>query len=329
VTSDAAHNARVVAFGGGHGLFASLRALRRLPVELTAVVTVADDGGSSGRLRAEFGALPPGDLRQALVALAGTTADTELRSTLFQHRFGGEGALAGHAVGNLLLAGLMEVLGGPVPALDQAGRILEARGRVLPMSAEPLHIEADVRGLDPQRPGELSIVRGQSKVAKTPGEVLVVRLVPAAPPACAEALAAVAAADVLVFGPGSWFTSVLPHFLVPELRKAIAASSARRIVTLNLSDEPGETAGWSAEKHLAALVDYAPEFTSDAVLADPRVVRDHTRLQVAAESLGARLVVAPVAVADGSPRHDPAALAAALRSVLERVGVPGWDETGR
>jgi uncharacterized cofD-like protein len=320
---------KVVAFGGGHGLFASLRALRRLDAELTAVVTVADDGGSSGRLRGEFGVLPPGDLRQALVALAGEGLDEELGALLFQHRFPGEGPLGGHAVGNLILTGLTDVLGGAVPALDRAARMLGACGRVLPMSAQPLGIEADVRGADPARPGEVTVVRGQASVAKTVGDVLGVRIVPDEPPACPEALAAVADADWLVFGPGSWFTSVLPHFLVPQLRKAIAASAARRIVTLNLSAEPGETHGWSAEEHLAALSSYAPELKVDAVLADPRVVRDHTRLAGAAESLGARLVVAPVAVADGSPRHDPGALASALRSVLERAVVPGWDETGR
>ena len=319
---------KVVAFGGGHGLFASLRALRRLDVDLTAVVTVADDGGSSGRLRREFDVLPPGDLRQALVALSGDGRDDELRSMLFQHRFPGDGPLGGHAIGNLLLTGLVEVLGGPVAALDHAGRMIGACGRVLPMSTEPLEIEADVQGLHPDRPHERSVVRGQATVAKTPGHVLGVRLVPETPPACPEALAAVAAADWLVFGPGSWFTSVLPHFLVPELRAAIAKTNARRIVALNLSDEPGETDGWSAEEHLTALTSHAPEFTVDAVVADPRVVRDHTRLTSAAESLGGRLVVAPVAVADGSPRHDPGALASVLRSVLDHAGL-GWDETAR
>ena len=320
---------RVVAFGGGHGLFASLRALRQLDADLTAVVTVADDGGSSGRLRSEFGVLPPGDLRQALVALAGEGPDQERAAELFQHRFPGDGPLGGHAVGNLILTGLADVLGGPVPALAQAGRMVGACGRVLPMSVLPLAIEADVRGADPGRRAEVSVVRGQASVAKTPGEVLRVRIVPEQPPACPEALAAVGEADWLVFGPGSWFTSVLPHFLVPELREAVVASPARKIVTLNLAAEPGETHGWSAEEHLAVFASYAMELKVDTVLADPRVVRDHTGLAGAAESLGARLLVAPVAVADGSPRHDPGALAAALRSVLERADQPGWDETGR
>lgn len=302
-------------------MFASLQALRRLDVDLTAVVTVADDGGSSGRLRREFDVLPPGDLRQALVALASGTADVsaaddDVLAALFQHRFPGGGQLGGHAIGNLLLTGLMDVLGGTVEALDYAGRLLGACGRVLPMSTEPLWIEADVRGLDPTRPDARSVVRGQAAVAKTPGEVMSVRLAPDRPPACPEAIEAVRAADWLVFGPGSWFTSVLPHFLVPELRSAIAMSTARRIVTLNLSSEPGETDGWSAEQHLGALLSYAPEFTADAVIADPQVVRDHMRLRSAAKSLGGRLVVTPVAVTQGGPRHDPGLFASALNSVF-------------
>src|SRR4051794_17955259 len=131
---------RVVCVGGGHGLFASLGALRRVTPHLTAVVTVADDGGSSGRLRSELGGLPPGDLRMALAALAGDDVDARSWVDLLQHRFGGYGALAGHPVGNLLIAGLTEVLGDPIAALDQVGRLVGASGRVLPMSPQPLEI---------------------------------------------------------------------------------------------------------------------------------------------------------------------------------------------
>ncbi len=304
---------RVVAFGGGHGLFASLRALRRLDVALTAIVTVADDGGSSGRLRREFGGLPPGDLRQALVALA--DPDDPVTAELFQYRFDGTGELGGHAVGNVLLTGLADVLGDTVAALDRAGAMLGCCGRVLPMAAEPLEIEAEVAGLDPHDPDGGTSVRGQHLVATTPGHVRRVGLHPSAPAACPEAVAAVGDADTLVFGPGSWFTSVIPHFLVPDLRDAIAKSPARRVLVLNLSTD-GETDGWPIEGHLDALAAHAPMVTFDTVLADPGVVRDHQRLARAAESLGGGLVVAPVAVGDGSPRHDQAALAAALRDVL-------------
>ncbi|HET6533210.1 MAG TPA: 2-phospho-L-lactate transferase CofD family protein, partial [Actinoplanes sp.] len=176
---------RVVAFGGGHGLSASLRALRRcqreLDLDITAVVTVGDDGGSSGRLRNERDAqLPPGDLRQALAALADDDPGSQRTAALLQHRFatvGDPDPLAGHAVGNLLLLGLMELLGDPVEALDHAGAMVGAHGRVLPMSCYKIGIEADVRGGDPARPGDTVTVRGQHQVAITTGHVEAVRLV--------------------------------------------------------------------------------------------------------------------------------------------------------
>ena len=317
---------KVVAFGGGHGLAASLRALRhcapQLELDITAVVTVADDGGSSGRLRAERGSLPPGDLRQALVALAADDPTTRRSAELFQHRFppapGGEptrDALAGHAVGNLVLCGLMELLGDPVAALDHAAAMLGVSGRVLPMSCDAVEIEAEVRGLDAHRPDETVTVRGQHAVAVTRGTVETVRLMPYAPIACPQAVAAVRAADWLIFGPGSWYTSVIPHLLVPELAAAIVSSPARRLVTLNLAAEK-ETLGMSVADHLAALHRYLPELKVDTVLADGRAVGDPEPVGLAAESLGARLVLANVAVLDGSPRHDSAALGAALVPVL-------------
>jgi uncharacterized cofD-like protein len=317
---------KVVAFGGGHGLAASLRALRHcasaLDLDITAVVTVGDDGGSSGRLRAERGGLPPGDLRQALVALAGDHPATRRSAALFQHRFANGGTncapddpLAGHAVGNLVLCGLMELLGDPVAALDHASAMLGAVGRVLPMSCQPVGIQAQVRGADPDRPDEVSTVRGQHQVAVTAGRVESLRLTPFSPPACPEAVAAVREADWLIFGPGSWYTSVIPHLLVPELAAAIVSSPARRLVTLNLAAEQ-ETLGLSVADHLVALGWYLPELKVDLVLADGKAVGEPEPVERAAESLGGRLVLAPVAVLDGTPRHDPAALGAALVPVL-------------
>jgi uncharacterized cofD-like protein len=310
---------RAVALGGGHGLHATLSALRLLTDHVTAVVTVADDGGSSGRLRRELGLLPPGDLRMALAALAADDAAGHRWGALVQHRFGGTGALAGHAVGNLLLAGLMDTLGDPVAALDEVGALLGVRGRVLPMSCDPLDIEAEVAGLG-EEPGESHLIRGQVAVASTPGRVHRVWPRPDQPRACPEAVAAVRDADVLLLGPGSWFTSVLPHLLLPELREAVIGSRARRIVVLNLAPEPGETAGFSPEQHLAVLSQHAPALRVDAVLADVAAVPVPDRLHRAAAAMlspGGRVHLAPVAAADPAvPRHDPDALADALGAVL-------------
>jgi uncharacterized cofD-like protein len=328
-----------VALGGGHGLHATLSALRHLADmggvadNVTAVVTVADDGGSSGRLRRELGLLPPGDLRMALAALAAEDGAANRWADLVQHRFAGTGALAGHAVGNLLLAGLMDVLGDPVAALDEVGALLGLRGRVLPMSCEPLDIEAEVTGLGVQ-PAQPHRIRGQVAVASTPGRVRRVWLRPERPRACPEAVEAVRTADVLLLGPGSWFTSVLPHLLVPELRDAVISSGARRVIVLNLAPEPGETAGFSPEQHLAVLSQHAPALRVDAVIADVAAVPVPERLYRAAEvmlSPGGRVHLAPVAAADPTvPRHDPVSLASALGAVLAELdSLPGSPDAVR
>ncbi|WP_156751385.1 uridine diphosphate-N-acetylglucosamine-binding protein YvcK, partial [Mycobacterium sp. 1245111.1] len=207
---------RIVALGGGHGLYATLSAARRLTPHVTAIVTVADDGGSSGRLRSELDVVPPGDLRMALAALASDSPQGRLWATIMQHRFGGSGALSGHPIGNLLLAGLSEVLDDPVAALDEVGRILGVRGRVLPMCPIALQIEADVSGLEAD-PRMFRAIRGQVAIATTPGKVRRVRLLPGDPPATRQAVDAIMSADLVVLGPGSWFTSVIPHVLVPAL----------------------------------------------------------------------------------------------------------------
>jgi uncharacterized cofD-like protein len=310
------HDVRAVALGGGHGLAASLAALRRVVKELTAVVTVADNGGSSGRLREEFGCLPPGDLRQALSALC---EDDDWGSTwarVLQHRFSSEGEMDRHAVGNLLIVALWELLGDHVEGLDRVARLLGAGGRVLPMALVPLDISAEVEGADPRRPSERSVVRGQVEVASTPGRVLEVTLDPVDPPACPEALTAVAEADWVVLGPGSWFTSVIPHLLVPALREALVSSRASKLVVLNLEAQQGETDGFAPETHLEVLADHAPDLRLDCVVADEGSVGDVEALRRTAEHLGARLLLADVSRGDGTPRHDPVKLAAALSAVL-------------
>ena len=314
-----------VALGGGHGLHASLSALRRLHDDLTldqvtAVVTVADNGGSSGRLRGEFGVLPPGDLRMALAALCGEDEWGRTWADVVQHRFAGEGDMNGHVIGNLLIVGLWERLGDHVRALDWVGRLLGARGRVLPMALTPMDIVAQVRRDGAERAGERS-VRGQVEVATTDGEIVSVALDPADPAVCPEAVESILSADWVVLGPGSWFTSVIPHLLVPDLRGALEKTAARRLVVLNLEGQAGETHGWAPEDHLGALLHYAPGLRVDCVLADPRTVSDPDALRAAVDALGGALTMVEVAEEDGAggiaARHDHERLAAAYRAIFE------------
>jgi uncharacterized cofD-like protein len=308
---------RVVAFGGGHGLAAALSAWRRITSEVTAVVTVADDGGSSGRIRREMPVLPPGDLRMALAALAGDGPHTQEMVRLLQHRFGGEGVLAGHPVGNLMLTGLAEMYGGDtVRALDVVRELLGATGRVLPMAEVPLDLVATVASVDPDDPQETRRIRGQVAIASTPGHVEDIQVSPADPPVPAAVLEAIAAADVVSLGPGSWYTSVLPHLLIPRLRAALEASGARVVVVLNLEPQPGETDGFSPQEHLRVLLAHLGRVSLHTVIADATAVVDRRGLLSAVQGCGAELVLAPVAEPDGAPRHEPSRLAAALASVV-------------
>ena len=318
-TVDGRADLRAVALGGGHGLAASLSALRHVVRDLTAVVTVADNGGSSGRLRHEFGALPPGDLRMALAALCGDDEWGQTWARVLQHRFRSEGEMHDHAVGNLLIVALWELLGGHVEGLDWVARLLGAQGRVLPMAITPIDIAADVAGLDPDDPTALVRVRGQVEVATTEGQVSSVELEPHDPPACPEAVAAVDEADWVVLGPGSWFTSVIPHLLVPDLRTALTETSARVAVTMNLEPQTGETDGFTPEQHLEVLAAHAPGLRVDVVLADPRSVDEEAGLRDAAKELGAELVLADVGADDGSPRHDPVKLADAYAGFMKQA----------
>ena len=314
-----------VALGGGHGLAATLTALRRLHDdltidELTAVVTIADDGGSSGRLRSEFGVLPPGDLRMALAALCGDDEWGRTWADVVQHRFAGQGEMQGHVVGNLLIVSLWELMGDHVRALDWVGRLLGAHGRVLPMATTPMDITARVRGLDPADPTAVDVVRGQVEVAATEGDIVSVALVPADPEACAESVEAILAAEWVVLGPGSWFTSVIPHLMVPGLRRALAETTGRLVVVLNLEAQTGETSGYGPEEHLAALFEHAPELTVHTVLADTSSVGgDRAQLEKLVVEQGATLVVEGLAVA-GEPRHDPALLAAVFARIIDDAG---------
>ncbi len=261
-------NPKVVALGGGHGLAATLTALRSITTNITAVVTVADNGGSSGRLREEFPIMPPGDLRMALAALCSDDTWGRDWADIMQYRFTSDGPLNGHALGNLLLAALWDRDEDVVIGLDRVGALLKVVGRVLPMTAEPLDIEATFL----QNGREIEAI-GQVAVATTLGRLQELRMKPANPSTRPEVLAALSEADWITMGPGSWFSSVLPHLLVPSLRDAIVASPAKKILLLNLdsnkeSAPAGEYAGYSPREHCEILHHYAPALHFDLVIAD-------------------------------------------------------------
>lgn len=302
----------IVALGGGHGLSATLRALRHLTHNLTAVVTVADDGGSSGRLRHEMEILPPGDLRMALASLCEETEWGLTWRDVMQHRFDSRGELEGHALGNLLIAGLWQLLDDPVAGLDWVAKLLGAHGRVLPMASVPLGIEADVRCADGMR-----VIRGQSAVAKAPGVVEAVRLIPDNPSVPTEVTDAIHQADWVVLGPGSWYTSVLPHMLVPDLHRALATTDAHRALIMNLAPRTAETVDMSSADHIRVLAEYAPDFKLDVVVADPTAIDDVDDVINAAQAMGARVMLRQIRTGDGMPHHDPLRLAAVLRDAFD------------
>ncbi len=294
---------RVVALGGGHGLAASLRAIRRYAGEVAAIVSVADDGGSSGRLRSTLGIPPPGDLRKCLVALAdpgSVWVDT------FEHRFTA-GDLEGHAVGNLVIAGLAATTGDFEVALAEAGRVLGAVGVVIPATREPVVLKATVRATDGNG-GEPTVghlaVEGQVAVANS-GSITGVSLIPPDPVPPDAALEAIGAADQVVIGPGSLFTSVLAVVAVPAIRDALRATSAPKVYVCNLRVQAPETAGYDVADHVDAL--RAHGLDVDVVLCHPGALP--------LGGLTVRAVERPVA-RPGETVHDAHLLANALADLV-------------
>ncbi|HEV7194279.1 MAG TPA: uridine diphosphate-N-acetylglucosamine-binding protein YvcK [Jatrophihabitantaceae bacterium] len=326
--ADGAAPIRAVALGGGHGLHATLSALRLLTTDLTAIVTVADDGGSSGRIRRELPVLPPGDLRMALAALAGDEPEHRHWAELLQHRLGGDGVLAGHPVGNLLLTGLMERDPDPVRALAVVADLVGAVGRVLPMSPVALDLVAEADRFDPEDPHRTRMIRGQSSIAATPGRIRSVQLVAPGAPACAAAVDAVREADLIVLGPGSWFTSVIPHLLLRELGRALATTGAHIVVALNLVPQVGETDDYAPSDLLRMLLAHAEPFGGlavGAVVADCDAVPDPKELSRYTRTIGASLVLSKLAADDCADKHDPRrlsdAFAAAYAGSVDSEGI--------
>lgn len=295
---------RAVAIGGGHGLHRTLQALAGIAHDVTAVVTVADDGGSSGRLRRDLGVLPPGDMRMALAALCHDPKVVDL----LQYRFR-SGELAGHSLGNLLLVALADLAGGDAAAATAAAaELFGIDGRVLPCTPVPVTLHAE---------SEDGRIDGQRVVTRTP-RVRRVWLEPQDLPATPAACEDIAAADLVVLGPGSLYTSLLPNLLVPGIAEAVVRCPAPVVYVANLREQPGETEGMDLADHLAALHEHVPDLAVDVVLVhdgpepkgpgrrlqpDPAAVPRHGRLR------GADLL-------DGEDGHDPTLLGDALLAIL-------------
>lgn len=287
---------RVVAIGGGHGLAQTLRAVRRYAGQITAIVSVADDGGSSGRLRADLGIPAPGDIRQCIGALLPEQPASPLADAM-EHRFEA-GALAGHAFGNLLIAALAASTGDFAAGVAATGRLLGTLGSVLPATVGPVDLKAT---------GDFGEVDGQVQIMATRG-VTMISLVPPDPEPAPGAVQALLDADQVVIGPGSLYTSVLAACCVPALRHAIAVTKAQRVYVANLREQLPETAGYDVAAHLAALERH--EVVFDAVLVDPRA------LQIGALRSEVRLVCAEVG-GEWFVAHDPMLLARQLAPLLE------------
>ncbi|CAB4532414.1 unannotated protein [freshwater metagenome] len=304
---------RVVALGGGHGLAATLNSLRTLTSEITAVVTVADNGGSSGRLRQEFNQLPPGDLRMALAALCADDEWGRGWAQVLQHRFTSSGEMNGHAVGNLLLTALWDIDQNLVAGLDRVGELLKVVGRVLPMAIEPL----DIAGTFRTKYG-IQDVRGQVEVATTQGELQALHLIPEKPQATPEVLDAIADAEWITIGPGSWFSSVMPHILLSAQADAISKSAGKKILIFNLPENSndGEFAGNSPEEHLQLVRNHLPNLHLDYAIADPTVITPTSTLENLVQSCGGELIVADIAQEVNPHHHDPEKLTSVFAHIF-------------
>ncbi len=314
---------KIVAIGGGTGLSTALRGLKELG-QLTAIVTVADDGGSSGRLRRDMGLLPPGDLRNCMVALA----DAEpLMEKLFQYRFNHGSELEGHSFGNLFIAAMTEVTGNFELALQESSRVLAVRGEVFPSTLEDVTLCAEMEDSD--------TVQGESNITEAGRRIRRVYLEPCSPQAHPDALRAIREADFIVIGPGSLYTSIMPNLLVPGIAEALAESAAYRVYVCNVATQPGETDGYSIEEHVAAIERHLPHLKPaahiiDAVVANNRLGlpmpasgRVHPVRPIAPSLTGRgrpRVVFADIVDDGNSVRHDSIKLAVALMRLFEERG---------
>lgn len=272
---------KLVAIGGGTGLSTLLAGLKRLvgkPDEeiwiesLSAIVTVSDDGGSSGRLRDELQMLPPGDIRNCMIALS---EDSTLLSRLFRHRFRGDGELGGHSFGNLFLAALTEVTGDFTEAIKLSSEVLASKGHIYPATISDVRLTAELE--------DDSVVHGETQISASKVPIRRLRLEPEQCIPLPEALKAIRAADIITVGPGSLYTSILPNLLVSRMAQVIGQSRATKIFVNNLMTQPGETDGYNARKHLETIKQYAPEIHFDCVIVNNRRISDEQAALYAAE----------------------------------------------
>jgi uncharacterized cofD-like protein len=302
---------RVVALGGGHGLATTLAAVQRYAAEVTAVVSVADDGGSSGRLREVWSGPAPGDIRRCLLSMAERgegTPSAKAWARALDYRFT-KGELTGHSLGNLVLVALAETTGDFVAAVEEMGRLLGVHASVFPATLEPVTLMAEFEGR--AGPGEASqVVSGQARIAHWRGRLRRVWLEPAAPPAPPEVLEAISGADQVIIGPGSLFTSILATCAIPDIRAALAGRAGGRVYVCNLRPQDAETLGFDADAHLAALAAHGVEV--DTVVCDPATAVG-APLPLASEA-APKLLTAALAKPNGHS-HDPARLAEVLSAL--------------
>lgn len=307
---------KIVVVGGGTGLSNLLRGLKQYSSNITAIVTVADDGGSSGRLRREIGVLPPGDIRNCLAALAD---EEKLLTELFQYRFEAGSGLSGHSFGNLFLTAMNEVTGNLERAIAASSKVLAIRGQVLPSTLSDVQLWADLA--DGRR------ILGESKITDARGQIIRIGCLPENPPALPRALKAIKEADYIVIGPGSLYTSIIPNLLVPDIVEAIAARAVPRIYICNIMTEPGETQGFAVSDHIRAIDQACGRFLFDAVLVQkhspcPEVIQHYAKTgagpvhldRAAIIESGRRILAANVMEERDNltVRHDPHRLARVL-----------------
>ena len=312
---------KVVVIGGGTGLSVLLRGMKNKTYNLTAVVTVADDGGSSGRIRQDLDMIAPGDLRNCLVALA----DKEgLMEKLFAHRFGGNGNLSGHSFGNLFIAALIEVLGDVESAMDATSKILKVRGNVIPSSAQTIRLNAEMT--------DGTVVRGESQIPIVKGKIKRVFTTPAEPQAVHSAVEAIDRADAIVLGPGSLYTSIVPNLLIPDIVKAIKRSKAKKVYICNVMTQPGETDGYSVSDHVRAINRHAGADIIDFVLAnngeiDPAVLQHYAEAgsqpvridKKETGKTGATVILADLVSKETGSMRDPKRLATVLFDLINAM----------